>query len=86
MQAADSWRAFPLPQLQRLPVRVCARVIGDQLSFKAWRPNKPDPGYGAPITIPSNMIYAGYGGDYIGHLNPSGATAFTHLLVTTEAP
>lgn len=65
-----------------LPWKMCAKVVGDQLTFRIWPLSKPDPGWGDPkfgstLTLPDSWVYAGSPGSYIGHLVPGGHFTFT---------
>lgn len=58
-----------------LPWRLCARTIGPVVEFKAWsmavddhEPAWTDPGYGGAFTVPSEWVYPGRAGWYVGHL------------------
>ena len=62
-------------QTPPLPWRLCARVVGPTLQFKAWSlaidPTEPewtDPGYGAGFVLPPEWVYPGRAGWYVGHL------------------
>jgi len=69
-----------------LPWRLCARVVGTTLEFKAWslalHPGEPawsDPGFGTSFFLPRGWIYPGQGGWYAGHLQPGDTTVFGAL-------
>jgi hypothetical protein len=73
----------PLPQY---PWRMCARVIGDQVSFVVWPTDRPqptwgDPAYGGTTTLPSGWDQPGIPGFYIGHLAPGESVGFTDISV-----
>lgn len=62
-------------QTPPLPWRLCARVVGPALQFKAWslaleddEPEWTDPGYGASFALPAEWVYPGRAGWYVGHL------------------
>jgi hypothetical protein len=65
----------PVQQMPPLPWRLCARVVGPALQFKAWslalrttEPEWTDPGYGASFALPPAWVYPGRAGWYVGHL------------------
>lgn len=69
-----------------LPWRLCARVVGSVLQFKAWslatQPTEPDwtdPGFGTSFTLPRGWVYPGRSGWYAGHLRGGDATSFRAL-------
>lgn len=69
-----------------LPWRLCARVVGTTLEFKAWsmaaepaEPEWSDPGFGTSFRLPRGWVYPGYGGWYVGHLRPGDSTVFRSL-------
>ena len=72
-----------------LPWRLCARVVGTTLEFKAWslvvqpvEPEWSDPGYGTSFRLPRGWVYPGYGGWYVGHLRPGDSTVYRSLKST----
>lgn len=70
-----------------LPWRVCARVQGDQFTFKAWPTTEVEPPYGDGIhggayTIPSEWTYAGAAGHYIAHMDSGSRADFIHFTET----
>lgn len=76
-------RDAPLPPL---PWRVCARVVGRSLQFKAWsvaaHPDEPgwgDPGFGTSFWLPSGWIYPGHAGWYVGHLRGGDEVGYRSL-------
>lgn len=80
--------AFGLTVFQTppLPWRVCARVVGPTLQFKAWslalgpgEPDWTDPGYGASFALPREWVYAGRAGWYVGHLVGGDQIAYRSL-------
>lgn len=61
------------------PWHVCGQTHGVGFRFKVWTGDDPEPPWDDPThvfetTLPDGWNYAGYSGDYIGHL-PDGATA-----------
>lgn len=78
-----------------LPWRVCARVIGRELTVKVWavpsfsqEPSWSDPVFAKSVTLPEQSVYAGQPGAYVGHIKPGEHTDFRHLVagsVPTEA-
>jgi|GEM_PF-3201341 hypothetical protein len=82
----DLSSVFRLPDgsARAFPWRMCARVVGAELQFKAWVASDPEPnwgavGFGGQVALEAALIRPGRAGWYIGHL-PSGATAdFTEL-------
>jgi hypothetical protein len=66
------------------PWRMCARVVGDTVSFIVWPLTDPepawdDPKYGGSVTLPAGWDQAGFPGWYIGHLEPRDSFDFTEL-------
>lgn len=69
-----------------LPWRLCARVVGTTLQFKAWslathaeEPAWTDPGFGTSFVLPRGWVYPGYAGWYVGHLRPGDAAGYRSL-------
>lgn len=69
-----------------LPWRLCARVVGTTLEFKAWsleaHPAEPawsDPGFGTSFRLPRGWTYPGQAGWYVGHLRPGDSTVYRSL-------
>jgi hypothetical protein len=69
-----------------LPWRLCARVVGTTLEFKAWslatnpvEPDWSDPGFGTSFGLPKGWVYPGQAGWYVGHLRPGDSTVFRSL-------
>lgn len=79
----------PDPQNQTPPPwRMCARVIGTNVDLKVWalaeRPTEPawgDPQYSGTVVVPTDWVYPGRPGTYVGHLAPGQSTSFTDLAV-----
>lgn len=68
--------------IEPFPWEMCAKVIGDQLTFRVWPLSVPDPGWGNPrfggtVTLPADWVYAGQVGGYIAHLKPGDHVTFT---------
>jgi len=70
--------------LAPLPWRLCARVIGTKLDFKAWPIAAPEPAwndgrYGASLTLPEGWNAPGYAGWYVGHLESGGSVRYSDM-------
>lgn len=72
-----------------LPWRLCARVVGSSLQFKAWslatHPSEPrwhDPGFGTSFALPRGWVYRGHAGWYAGHLQRGDTTGYRSLHST----
>lgn len=70
-----------------LPWRICARVIGRELTVKVWsvpsfsqEPSWSDPVYAQRVTLPEQSVYPGQPGAYVGHIKPGEHTEFRHLV------
>ena len=67
------------------PLRLCAKVIADVVSFKVWVPSgEPEPrwtdaAHGGPVTLPKTERAAGHAGWYVGHLGASDEAVFDGL-------
>src|SRR5699024_10320215 len=66
-------------QTHPLPWRICGRVIGDQVSLKAWSTQLAEPSWDGTddvirLTLPDAFVYAGQPGIYAGHL-PNGSVS-----------
>jgi hypothetical protein len=66
------------------PWRMCARVVGDTVSFIVWPLKDPepawdDPKYGGSVTLPAGWDQPGNPGWYVGHLEPGDSVGFTDL-------
>lgn len=64
------------------PWHVCARTLGDDLTFKIWTGTNPEPAWDDPIhtfttTLPADWNQSGYSGGYIGHLGENSTATFT---------
>ena len=81
----DLSSVFGVPDhVSGLPWSLCARVVGDRLTFVAWpgvgtRPAWGDGRYGRSVVLPPGWTYPGAAGWYIGHLKTGGSTTFTNL-------
>jgi hypothetical protein len=67
-----------------LPWRMCARAVGDTVSFIVWPLRDPepawdDPRYGGSVTLPAGWGQPGIPGWYVGHLEPGDSMDFTDL-------
>jgi hypothetical protein len=67
-----------------LPWRVCARLVGSAITFKAWpatraEPAWNDPAYGGRFAVPAGWSAPGRSGWYIGHLRSTDRAQFTDL-------
>lgn len=67
--------------LAPLPWHLCARVVGDQVSFKVWPADEPEPEWmdgvhGAGVLLPDGWHEPGVPGWYVGHLNPGVSTTY----------
>jgi hypothetical protein len=63
------------------PWRLCARVQGRRLKFRAWveaesPPAWSDPTHGASLVLPGGNRYPGLAGWYVGHLAAGGRAIF----------
>ena len=94
LQSALSIPGAP-PVMQPLPWRVCARVEGSTLRFKAWRLAEREPAwgdrrYGGTVTLPRSAPTSGYTGWYAGHLHPGMTATYTDLdvapVISAAAP
>ena len=83
------------PTMQPLPWRVCARVEGSTLRFKAWRLAEREPGWGdrrsgGSVKLPSDAPSSGYTGWYAGHLGAGMTVTYTDLeiapVISAAAP
>jgi len=57
------------------PWRMCARVVGDVVSFVVWPTTDPQPAwddarYGGSVRLPAGWAAPGHVGWYVGHLEP----------------
>lgn len=73
------------------PWRMCARVVGDTLSFIVWplshpEPSWDDPRYGGSVRVPAGWEAAGTPGWYVGHLEPGASVGFSELATAVVAP
>lgn len=81
----------PNGQLVPLPWRLCARVVGNVVSFIAWpadqlRPSWEDATHGGRVVLPEGWSAPGFAGWYIGHLRPGDSAALTNLASGSFAP
>jgi hypothetical protein len=71
------------------PWRICARAQGTTVDVKAWSvpsfPTEPawgDPKFGYSVQVPSDWVFAGRPGAYIGHIAPGGSAKLTSLTTS----
>lgn len=67
--------------LAPLPWHLCARVVGDQVSFKVWPADEAEPEWmdgvhGAGVSLPDGWDEPGVPGWYVGHLSPGVSTTY----------
>jgi hypothetical protein len=67
-----------------LPWHLCAKAVGNTLSFIAWPSGEPIPTYGDPThggsaTIPAGWDVAGKAGWYAGHVHPGALMGFSDM-------
>jgi hypothetical protein len=68
--------------LRPFPWRMCARAVGDVVSFVVWplgqdRPSWDDPRHGGAVRLPDGEVRPGRAGWYAGHLQPGASLAYT---------
>jgi hypothetical protein len=68
-------------RLRPLPWRMCARAVGDVVSFVVWPLADPppawgDPRYGGAVRLPAGDILPGRAGWYAGHLQPGASLVY----------
>lgn len=73
--------ALPIDN-DRVARRLCAKVEGAMLRFKVWRADQPEPAWSNPIAarslrLPTDWVFSGQPGLYIGHLPANGWAVFT---------
>jgi len=66
------------------PWRMCARVVGNTVSFIVWplthaEPSWGDPDYGGSVTLPTGWDQPGFPGWYVGHLRPGESVGFADM-------
>ncbi len=66
------------------PWTLCARIIGAQITVKAWPADSPEPAwgdvrYGGTRTLSVDPTVHGVAGWYVAHLPPGGSARFTDL-------
>jgi hypothetical protein len=78
--------ASDLADLSPLPWRMCARVDGNQLIAKIWsveerdsEPDWDDPDNTFRLQVPSEWVYEGKPGVYLGHLSPDERSTFSDI-------
>lgn len=73
------------------PWRMCARVVGDTVSFIVWPLTHPepawaDPRFGGSVQLPPGWGEAGRPGWYVGHLEPGDSVGFSDLATDVVSP
>jgi hypothetical protein len=81
----------PVPVTAPFPWRLCARIVGDVLTFKVWAADIPEPAWGDPlyggsVTLPPGWEASGHAGGYVGHVPPGSSFTLTDLTVAPVAP
>lgn len=66
------------------PWTVCVRAVGNQVEFRIWAADEPDPGWGDPArggsaTLPEGWVHPGQSGWYVGHLAAGQSAGLTDL-------
>jgi hypothetical protein len=64
------------------PWRLCARVIGNEVSLKVWAADEAEPAWmdgihGGGVLLPAGWDAPGAAGWYVGHLAPGSSTTYT---------
>lgn len=72
------------------PWRMCARVMGDTVSFIVWplthaQPSWNDARYGGSVRLPAGWGSAGSPGFYVGHLEPGDSVGYRDLATALIA-
>lgn len=75
---------FPNSQLRPFPWTLCAKVVGNSVSFVVWpstevQPSWDDPTHGGSVTLPAGFSDPGAAGWYIGHLEAGNRADFSGL-------
>jgi hypothetical protein len=73
--------------LRPFPWRICAKAVGDLVSFVVWplpgpQPDWDDPRYGGSARVPSEFVVAGQAGWYFGHLQPGSSLLYSDLTIS----
>lgn len=71
-----------------VPRRLCAKVEGQTLTFKVWPAGNPEPEWNDPtasrsLVLPSDWVFDGQPGLYIGHLEANDWAVFTDTVTGT---
>ena len=71
-----------------MPWRMCARVRSRTLAWKVWPTARAEPAwgdaeFGTTVTLPSEWVYPGRPGFYVGHLETGADAEFTDESVVT---
>jgi hypothetical protein len=74
----------PEGRLLPLPWRICARAVGDTLTFKVWPADRPEPRWddgvhGMSVPLPAGTPEAGRPGWYAGHVMGGQHLTYTEL-------
>jgi len=82
---------WPNHQVAPLPWKVCARVVGDLVTLKAWKATEAEPAWGdtshgGTVRLPPGWTYPGKTGWYVGHIPPGGSSLMTGLSATNLSP
>jgi hypothetical protein len=77
--------------LAPLPWHLCARVVGDQVSFKVWPADESEPEWmdgvhGGGVSLPDGWDEPGVPGWYVGHLRPGVSTTYFDRVVGPLRP
>jgi hypothetical protein len=78
-------------ELPPFPWRMCARAVGNTVSFIVWptshaKPAWNDARYGGSVTLPAGWDQPGKAGWYIGHLKAGESSSFADLTVLGLLP
>jgi hypothetical protein len=73
------------------PWRMCARVVGNTVSFIVWPTSQAEPAwddarYGGSVTLPAGWNQPGVPGWYVGHLRAGDRSIFRDLTVVGLIP
>jgi hypothetical protein len=73
------------------PWRMCARAVGNVVSFMVWplsdpRPAWNDTRYGGSVRLPAGWSTAGDAGWYVGHLEPGRSSSFGDMSILGLVP
>lgn len=70
--------------IQPPPWNLCARVQGTRIDVKLWLAREAEPRWGEPDStfstrLPTEWVYPGFAGGYVGHLAPGRSVRFANL-------